>query len=306
MVGGDSVAADVGGTPCDAAPPEPCLDSVELEGIRVFLCAGGGVRGSCAGAGEQAEVVPAFLTVWTDVPGMALFEWQVRASPSEPWHPPPQPWPPRSGVNGQALQTPLEPCQDRDGQELTVSLSGPWARLLRWQLFCIGPPMRRVPEEMRELSLEHVVGAAGGAEELLGLAADGRGDHRATLEESDSDQECGGCVIKLRMQDTAAESHRVVLARPTLGALAGEAASLAAALGASWEAVSHIDALDSEWEVVGSAAGFSMRLDSDAAVAVFLASAASSQLGAPLVELRRRAAVPALALAAAATPGLDG
>merc|ERR1712232_354046 len=76
------------------------------------------------------------LCVWTDIPGIVLFEWQLRSADEGPWLPPPQPWPPQSGVNGQSLQTMLMPCAN-GGQELKVLVQLCFLAC-RWQLFCVG------------------------------------------------------------------------------------------------------------------------------------------------------------------------
>eukprot|EP00747_Dinoflagellata_sp_TGD_P166021 gnl/TRDRNA2_/TRDRNA2_188191_c0_seq1.p1 gnl/TRDRNA2_/TRDRNA2_188191_c0~~gnl/TRDRNA2_/TRDRNA2_188191_c0_seq1.p1 ORF type:complete len:264 (-),score=50.88 gnl/TRDRNA2_/TRDRNA2_188191_c0_seq1:30-821(-) len=223
------------------------------------------------GADAELEV-----GVWTDVSGIVLFEWQVRAATEEEWQLPPPPHPPDSGVNGKALQTMLVPQSQRPGQGLQLRLRPP-IDAVRWQLFCIGPPTRRVPDEMQDLPC----GCGRKSAASLGLGSAGlRPDTRSCYDSSDSDEDCGGAIVKLQLAGGSGQSQRAVLGQRTLDALI-RAAEIALP--------SEADRLRDGLEAFGLSAGLTMRLDSDAAVDLFLSSASQDSVGAPTVELRAKA-----------------
>lgn len=223
------------------------------------------------------------ITFWTDVEVVVLLEWQACPAGSSAWTLPPHPWPPQSGVNGPSLQTMFSAAKDRAGQELRVSLRS--CDACRWQLFCLGPSMRRIPEDMQELTISSdTLSEQRPDSQQSGSAAWATCD---SFDDEESDEEeSTGAIVKLQLRGTpplvtSDESpQRAVLAARTFAALTAAAAETfpgqAASLGIATDEVS----------AVGHTGGFSMRLDSDAAVAMFLATAAHSQLGPPTVELR--------------------
>lgn len=257
---------------------QQCQQHFDIAGVRVEL------QRSCGSSGDQDQE----LSVWTDAVGVVLLEWQVQEALDASWQVPPPAWPAQSGVNGQALQTMLVSCSGgRGGQQAMLKLR-PW-HAIRWRLFCVGPPLRWVPDEMEEL----LIRAAG----EHGIVAPTRGlgsSHKvrdADSEESGSDDDVGcGVALYLRIVGNGGslagaprEGFRVVLATRSLAAL-GDAAMLVFPS----EGPFHFLEDSCHFRAVGVASGLSVRIESDAAFGIFLSSAADSQLGAPTVELRPR------------------
>ncbi|CAK0877311.1 unnamed protein product [Prorocentrum cordatum] len=110
--------------------------------------------------------------------------------------------PAQSGLDGPVLQTALGGGGAAGGQYADLA-PGPWASL-RWRLLCLGPPLRRLPAEMRPLSS----GAGSGAdlaEPQPAREGDGEAEEltRAGDAEFDSGSEVEralpGAVVRLRL-----------------------------------------------------------------------------------------------------------
>jgi len=184
------------------------------------------------------------------------------------------------------LQTALGGGGAAGGQYADLA-PGPWASL-RWRLLCLGPPLRRLPAEMRPLSS----GAGSGAdlaEPQPAREGDGEAEEltRAGDAEFDSGSEVEralpGAVVRLRLGSgrrggPAAEARVALGARATLGALRAQATA----------AFPEQAAAGLLGEALGVSAGVAMPLDSDAALGIFLSYAGSSQMGPPVVEIRTR------------------
>jgi len=208
------------------------------------------------------------LALSTDALGPVLLSWQVRLVAGGSWELPPRPWPPDSGADAGSLQTMVRPVGAGPSPWAALRVALPPCAALRCQLVCLGAPeMRRRPLEALEI---HV-----------GTEAPVRGPSVACTvdapdESSSSDGEGSSCIcVRLRLMDAPGPPQRVTLPRPSLAALRAAAAEV-------FPQTATAKAL----ELVGRAAGMSTRLDSDAALGVFLTSAAHEGLGAPEVELR--------------------
>jgi len=222
---------------------------------------------------QQVEGEPSSVTLRTNAAGVVLVDWQVKPQGGDSWElPPTSNWPPRSGVNRDALQTMLVVSEVPEEQSVSLTVEG--CAAIRWQLLCLGPPLQRVPEEWEEFQLQcNVLGSSVQVENNLRVQHQ---EFRAELEDSDEDQELGAYVrLRLAGESSASAPQRVALEKKTLSVLMHVASK-----------VFREEALENNFEAVGQTADMRMIIDSDAALQIFLASASVSQLAGPTIELR--------------------
>lgn len=247
------------------------LDAVDIDNVRIEVKV----------ESEESEDNPMTVTIWTNAEGVVLAQWQVQMSSGASWQASEMPWPARSGLNGNVLQSMLQASPSR-GQEVQLPLHA-YPIALRWQLLCLGPPMRWLPGpagQMREQRLDSVMSQRsrnledGGEDCITSLRR-----RLSSLDSESSDQESRGGHYAVKLRLGADDTRRTTLPASTLQ-------GLWAAAKTAFRGNSAIELGSDAMVAVGDAAGFTMQLDSDDAVALFLASAAASMLGDPTIELR--------------------